>query len=224
MSPQTPSGGQRRLPQSSIARAPALALLGGAAWSVVPLLRGGSLADWPWFIASGALLLWLLLLAWTGFSAHRSVVGGVALTTALLLGFGIVFGATLFTHTHHRPLAAVTWIMGTCVAAVGSYVVVQRLRPRTELAVGALGMFGAFALWRSAGALDAGLLLETGSGAVALAACFWLGRRWGARLQRGWWLPASLIVAGCLGAMAFGSPERLHQVAPVVAGPIGLFY
>lgn len=214
----------RQRAESKITQAPALALLAGAVWSLVALLRGASMVDWPWFIASGALLQWLLLLAWMGLSEHRAVFGRLALTTALLLAACLALGLLLFTYTNHRPLAAVTWVVLAACAALAGFVLVQRMRPKTELAVAVLGMFGAFAIWRSAAALHAGLLLELAVGAASFAGCWWLGRALGPRLARAWWLCAGVIIAGCVGAMALGLPERLHQIAPVVAGPVGLLY
>ncbi len=213
-------------PRSGLRPAPAahLALLAGVIWSLLPLVRGASLSETAWLVACGAATFWLVLVTLGSIPSDPSAVGRVALATSLLLVGGVGLGLVLYKTTHHRPLGAVTWAVIALALATVSVLVSFRLRLRVETSVALFGVASALVVWQLAPALGVGVLLEIGLGSALLVVAYAASRYLGERAERWWFVPAGLVALGALGAVTLGTPARLHQIAPVVAGPFGLLH
>jgi hypothetical protein len=57
-------------------------------------------------------------------SSHATVYWGLLLSTAPL----VVFARALYSHTHHRPLGAVTFVLGATVVLIAAILVARRCK------------------------------------------------------------------------------------------------
>ncbi len=201
-----------------------LALAGGAVWSLVSLMRGATVLDIVWLGACGGVTLWLAVVALGTLAGDRAVISRIGVATALLLLASLGLGTLLEAKTHHRPLAAVTWVLLSLALSALTALIAFRWRWRPEVAAALFGMALALCVWQLAPALTGAVIAEIVLGLILLAALFWLLRRAGDRFARLWIVSAALMALGCTGAFVAGASARLHQIAPVVAGPIGLLH
>jgi hypothetical protein len=157
------------------------------------------------------------------------VLAGVALAAWPVARFGSVLHAT----THHRPLGAATFAIGSIVVVLGCLLVAQRVAALDRQGLGRIAASGLFV----AAAVSTGLVVFTALRAEALRSHLldgallavggglgWvvLGRpvlaRTASRVGLVLW---TTLVAGHLFAATRPAFDQVRDRAPVLAGPLG---
>jgi hypothetical protein len=204
---------------------PALARLTGSGIGLgaafLALAGGGALLLGP--------VLALLGRAQAGGSRLSFVIAGVALAALPVARFGSVLHAT----THHRPLGAATFAIGSLAVVLGCLLVAYRVAALDRQGVRRIAAFGLF----GAAAMSSGAVLFTALRAEGLrshvvdavllvggAGLGWvvLGRpalvRSLARVGLVLW---TLLVLGHLFAVTRPGFDQVRDRAPVLSGPVG---
>lgn len=199
------------------------ALGAGVVWGLITYVVAGLQPGALLPLCVGGAWTQLLLLLATGAMANSAALRARLALGAAVLGLGaLVIGQVLQTHTHHRPLGAVVWVLllaGLCVPVAA---VVQRVKPSSWLGFGALGLTVLVLVWHGRSAASLGVWIQALAGLVCCAGAVFVRSRWprtGAALA----LPVTVLMAAGAGWVLWsGQGTSLFSHAPFTLGALGL--
>ncbi len=215
--------------ENALAQCALPSLFGGLIWAGFGLAKGLSVVDFLLLGCAAGVTLYLAAVAFVGWrrashSGESMALGVTWSAVAVAALVSAALGALLHTSTNHRPLGAVTWVCLTAAVTIGAVMVTVRLRPsaRVGLVVLAVALTALAAL--GASAVPGRVWLEAAGGVVLLAGVLFARRAIQPALEQIWWGPVGVLAAGSVVGVAVGATPRLHEVAPLVAGVVGLLH